>query len=170
MTKKRWMGKAVALLLLAPTAAACSEAARTTAEGSAPAATPAAHDEELTFGEPAEPGAEDRVIEVTQLDEMRFDPAAIDVKAGETIRFEVTNAGQAPHEFVLGDAAFQADHEEEMAAMGGTPMVNEPNAIAVEPGETGTVVWTFTESGTLEYACHVPGHYPAGMAGQLTVD
>jgi uncharacterized cupredoxin-like copper-binding protein len=169
MPKNRWVVGAVTALLLVIVATACSKAAPTTDESAAPVTSVAPHDEEVTFGEPGESGTEDRVIEVTQLDEMRFDPASVQVKAGETIRFEVSNAGQTTHEFVLGDAAFQADHEEEMAAMGGAPMVNEPNAIAVEPGQTGTVVWTFTESGTLEYGCHVPGHYPAGMTGQLTV-
>jgi len=171
MPTKRWM-VVVSVLVLATVAAACSSGSPAVEEATgSPSVEPSAasHDEEITFGEPGQAGEEDRVVEVTQLDEMRFDPPSIEVQAGETIRFEVTNAGQAPHEFVLGDAAFQADHEEEMAAMGGTPMMDEPNAIAVEPGETGTVVWTFTEGGTLEYACHVPGHYPAGMAGEITV-
>ena len=168
MKRTRWIA-VVSVVALATIAAACSQTTPTS-EGAAPgSATEAPHDEELSFGEPAEPGDEDRVIEVTQSDDMRFDPASIEVEAGETILFEVTNAGQAPHEFVLGDAALQAEHEEEMAEMGGAPMSNEPNAIAVEPGETGTVVWTFTESGALEFGCHVPGHYPAGMFGELTV-
>jgi uncharacterized cupredoxin-like copper-binding protein len=154
---------------LATIAAACSQSTQISSGTAAPSMTGTPHEDELTFGEPAQPGDEDRVIEVTQLDEMRFEPSSIRVKQGETIRFEITNAGQAPHEFVLGDADFQAAHEVEMAGMSGAPMMNEPNAVAVEPGETGTVVWTFTEGGTIEYACHVLGHYPAGMAGDLTV-
>ena len=167
MKSTRWIA-VVSVLALATIAAACSETTEPSQEEASVSATEETHDD-LSFGEPAAPGDEDRVIEVTQSDEMRFDPASIEVTAGETILFEVTNAGQAPHEFVLGDADLQAEHEEEMAEMGGTAMSGEPNAIAVEPGQTGTIVWTFTESGTLEYGCHVPGHYPAGMVGQLTI-
>jgi uncharacterized cupredoxin-like copper-binding protein len=156
-------------LAVAAVTAACSASAPTSEASASGNTSEAAHEEEFTFGEPGDPGDEDRVIEVTQLDEMRFDPASIEVSAGESILFEVTNAGRTPHEFVLGDADLQAEHEEVMAGMGGVPMANELNAIAVEPGETGTVGWTFTETGTLEFGCHVPGHYAAGMVGEITV-
>ena len=168
MKTTRWLAVASAVTL-ATIAAACSESASMSQSRSAGSMAEAPHDAELTFGAPAQPGEEDRVVEVTQLDEMRFDPPSIEVGAGETILFEVTNAGQVPHEFVLGDAELQAEHEQAMAEMSGAPMANEPNAIAVEPGETATIAWTFTESGALEYGCHVLGHYPAGMVGDLTV-
>jgi len=35
-------------------------------------------------------------------DEMRFEPAAIDVTAGETIRFVHRNVGKVMHEMVIG--------------------------------------------------------------------
>jgi uncharacterized cupredoxin-like copper-binding protein len=31
------------------------------------------------------------------------------------------------------------------------------------------LVYTFDQPGTLEYGCHVPGHYPAGMRGTIVV-
>jgi hypothetical protein len=31
------------------------------------------------------------------------------------------------------------------------------------------LLYTFDQPGTLEYGCHVPGHYPAGMRGTITV-
>jgi uncharacterized cupredoxin-like copper-binding protein len=167
------MARAAALTLLIVLTAACSDSGSSD-EPSTPAGTEEAeHAEDFTFGKPAEPGAEDRVIEVTQSDDMRYDPTSIEVASGETIRFEVTNAGQATHEFVLGDTALQAEHEAEMAEMaemGQTAMTAvEPNMVSVEPGETATLVWTFTDTGVLEYACHVAGHYPAGMKGDLTI-
>jgi len=48
-----------------------------------------------------------------------FDPAQITVTEGETVAFVVTNTGQAPHEFVIGDEAVQQEHEAEMIAGGG---------------------------------------------------
>ena len=43
-----------------------------------------------------------------------------------------------------------------------------PNAIHVAPGETKEITWRFGDA-DLEYACHEPGHYDAGMRGQITI-
>ncbi len=41
-------------------------------------------------------------------------------------------------------------------------------AIIIAPGETAELVWTAPESaGELEYACNIPGHYEAGMSGNI---
>jgi uncharacterized cupredoxin-like copper-binding protein len=42
-------------------------------------------------------------------------------------------------------------------------------AISVAPGQTGELVVTFSKTGTLQMACLIPGHYEAGMKGQLSV-
>jgi len=167
------------LAVLALAGAACSSAsvAGTSASG-ATASSPATSsapgmgggDASFAYGEPGDPAAVDRVIAITQSDTMRFDPPSVAVREGETVRFDVTNSGASPHEFVLGDAAFQDEHEREMAGMGGAAMpVDEPNAIAVAPGQTKSLLWTFSAAGTLVYGCHVPGHYPAGMHGEVDV-
>lgn len=121
------------------------------------------------FGEPAMPADGGRTVEVSMADAFSYEPDAITVQAGDTIVFEVTNTGELPHEFVLGDHELQVEHEQEMADMGAGMMTDEPNAIAVPPGETKSLAFTFTEPGELEYACHQPGHYSAGMVGSLTV-
>jgi uncharacterized cupredoxin-like copper-binding protein len=131
------------------------------------------HDDERTafaFGEPGDPAAVDRMIEVTQVDAPNFEPSSFTVQAGETIRFEVSNAGQADHEFVLGDTMVQEAHEAEMSDMGGEMMGDEANALSVEPGSTESLVWTFSRPGTVLYGCHVAGHYAAGMVGQVHVE
>ena len=33
-----------------------------------------------------------------------------------------------------------------------------------DAGKTMTLEFTFTEAGIFQFACHVPGHYAAGMA------
>lgn len=125
----------------------------------------------FAFGEPAEPADASRTIEVTMVDSFEYEPPSITVEAGATVVFEVTNDGAIPHEFVLGDHDLQLDHEQEMAEMGGAMMMgDEPNAVSVAPGETKELAFTFTEAGQLEYACHEPGHYDAGMIGELTVE
>ena len=125
------------------------------------------HGETFAFGEPGDPSAADRIVMVRALDGPRFDPASIEVQAGETVTFDVTNDGLISHEFVLGDAATQDQHEGEMGS--GRSMSDEPNAVAVEPSQRGSLTWTFTEPGTFLYACHVDDHYAGGMIGTIMV-
>jgi uncharacterized cupredoxin-like copper-binding protein len=109
-----------------------------------------------------------RTVEVTATDEMEYEPDSISVTQGETIRFVVTNEGKLPHEFSLGDDAGQAEHEQEMA--GGAMVHDHPFSVYLAPGETGELVWTFANAGTFSYACHVPGHFDAGMEAPLVVE
>src|SRR5438105_3174257 len=68
------------------------------------------------FGQPAPAAKATRSIEVVMGD-MSFDPKAIQIKAGETVRFVLVNKGQLLHEFNLGDAAMHARHQQEMLQM-----------------------------------------------------
>ncbi len=49
-------------------------------------------------------------------------------------------------------------------------MMTEPNAVEVPAGGSARLVYTFDQPGTLDYGCHVPGHYAAGMRGTITVN
>lgn len=120
--------------------------------------------------EVASPSADEspRVIAVTMTDALRFEPDAFAVSPGETIRFEVANAGQIRHEFYIGDADDQAAHEAEMIEMGGMAH-DEPNGISVEPGGSKVLDYTFDAPGTLLIGCHEPGHYDAGMMATVEV-
>lgn len=122
------------------------------------------------YGHPGPGNGAEQVIRVRALDTLRFQPARITVRRGETVKFVITNAGKLAHEFVIGDAAVQAAHEQEMQAMPGMPMQTDVNAVSLPPGETRDLVWTFTRDGTVEYACHVPGHFTAGMRGQIIIE
>lgn len=107
-------------------------------------------------------------ILVTLSDAMRIDPNPMTVPAGVAVTFVVTNTGQIEHEFMLGDEAAQADHEQEMLEPGA--MVHDHSyAIAVKPGETKELVYTFDSAGQVFAGCHIPGHYPAGMKATVTV-
>ncbi|MGH2384513.1 MAG: cupredoxin domain-containing protein [Candidatus Limnocylindria bacterium] len=108
-----------------------------------------------------------RSVEVRMTDELRFEPAEITVSAAETVRFEVTNDGQAVHEFLIGDEAAQGEFAEEMAEGG---MHTETDAgVTVQPGETETFEYTFDAPGELLAGCHEPGHYEAGMVASISV-
>jgi uncharacterized cupredoxin-like copper-binding protein len=110
-----------------------------------------------------------RAIQVTMTDELRFEPAEFTVRAGETVRFEVTNAGQIVHEFLIGDEAAQEQFEMEMSE--GNGMQHDTDAgVSVEPGEGDTFDYTFDEAGDLLAGCHEPGHYAGGMVATITVE
>jgi uncharacterized cupredoxin-like copper-binding protein len=107
-------------------------------------------------------------IEVDLTDGLRMEPSSITVPAGVPVSFVVTNNGALEHEFYLGDEAAQAEHEEEMLAMGGMGH-DEPEGIAVGPGETKELTYTFAAPGETLAGCHVAGHYIGGMKATITI-
>jgi uncharacterized cupredoxin-like copper-binding protein len=118
-------------------------------------------------------------VRVVMNDRFRYRPAAIMVRAGRGVTFDVTNAGKLPHEFILGDRATQLDHERQM--QGGPPAgghghahtghaaAGAGGALTVPPGQTRRLTWTFDEPGIVLYGCHVLGHWAAGMKGTIVV-
>jgi uncharacterized cupredoxin-like copper-binding protein len=109
------------------------------------------------------------VIEVSLTDALKIEPASMTVPAGVPVTFVVTNSGTADHEFYLGDEDAQAEHEQEMTDMGGMTH-DEPEGIAVKPGETKELTYTFAEPGETLAGCHVVGHYGGGMKATITVE
>lgn len=120
------------------------------------------------FGHPGDPAKASRTFDVAMGDDMRFAPASFAVKRGETIRFVVHNRGAAEHEMVIGTDATLREHAEEMRAMPGMDHA-DPNMVRVQPGGDGELTWTFDRAGRFSVACLVPGHYEAGMKGEVVV-
>ena len=114
------------------------------------------------------PSAAATRIEVTLTDALRMEPATMSVPAGVPVTFVVTNTGAIDHEFYLGDEAAQAEHEREMQTMGGM-MHDEPEGIALDPGETKELTFTFAQAGDTLAGCHVAGHYDGGMRASIAV-
>lgn len=119
-------------------------------------------------GQVGSPDKVGRTIKITALDTMRYDKNSIRAKPGETIRFVVTNAGKIKHEFAIGTREEQQEHAEMMASMPDMKH-EEGNAISLEPGETKELIWQFGKAGSVEIACHLPGHYEAGMKAKVSV-
>jgi uncharacterized cupredoxin-like copper-binding protein len=51
----------------------------------------------------------------------------------------------------------------------GMPMPDDDHGIGLPAGATKIPTHTFRQAGDLIFACHVTGHYPAGMKGTITV-
>lgn len=114
----------------------------------------------------------DRVIEV-EMTEFAFSPASVELTAGETVMFILTNGGLVDHEFRLSNdhrieehmAAGHEDHGDE----GGHHDEGGDLYIQIAPGEKGELTFTVPHDMTLytDIGCLIPGHYEAGMAGEV---
>ncbi len=104
--------------------------------------------------------ANDAVVKMA-LQEFRVDISSATVQVGTPVRFEIANKGVIPHEIVI-----------EKAGTVNQPLTDGSGKAIVEniaPGTSKTITWTFTEPGTYWAACHVPGHFEAGMKIAFTV-
>ena len=128
----------------------------------------AAKVEPTAFGQEGNPKKATRTIKVDMADSMRFTPADLTIKQGETVRFTVHNSGQVLHEMVLGTKEALAEHA---ALMKKFPNMEhaDPNMAHVKPGKSGEIVWQFTQAGEFQFACLQPGHFEAGMVGRILV-
>ena len=124
--------------------------------------------EETPFGREGDPKAATRTIKVDMSDRMRFTPAELTVKRGETVRFEVKNSGKTMHEMVLGTMRDLKEHAELMRKHPDMEH-DEPYMAHVPPGKTERIVWQFTKAGEFFFGCLIPGHFEAGMVGRITV-
>lgn len=120
------------------------------------------------LGEPGNPDKVTRTVDITMSDAMRFTPSSIRVLKGETIRFHVSNEGHLKHEFVLGTLSELEEHAKLMVKFPEMQHDN-PNAVSVEPGQTGELIWHFSKAGQFDFACLIPGHFEAGMKGRIVV-
>ena len=155
-------------LVAAVVAAAAGSAADAAAQTrSAPGARAAGGHAEAV-GKPGNPKKVARTIEVVMTDDMKFTPATVNVKRGETIRFVLSNAGQVKHEMVIGPMAELKRHAEMMRKMPGMEHA-DPNMMTLAPGDTGGLIWQFTRAGRFDFACLQPGHFEAGMMGKVVV-
>jgi uncharacterized cupredoxin-like copper-binding protein len=125
----------------------------------------------FSAGEPGDPKKPARTVKVRMLEgsgKMSFEPALIQVRRGEQIRFIVQNDGEEDHEFILATIEDNRKHGELMKKF---PEMehDDPNAKRVLPYASKEVLWKFTKRGEFEFACLIPGHYEKGMFGKVVV-
>jgi len=153
----------------------------------------AGHDQHVAaaaMGQPGKASEVARTIEISMHDNY-FEPESFSVREGETVRFQIINQGGLVHEFNIGTAAMHERHQTEMLMMvqhgvlkgdkldrsmmemdmgnGHTMRHDDPNSVLLEPGEQAELIWTFAKAANLQFACNVPGHYQAGMQGEISL-
>ena len=106
-----------------------------------------------------------RATTTIDIEHSRFSTDRIVVAAGTLVTFVVENDDPIAHELIVGDEALHARHRTGTHAA--HPSV--PGEVSVSAGGTAVTTQTFDEPGTVEYACHLPGHYEYGMHGEIEV-
>lgn len=121
-----------------------------------------------TFGQPGKASQVSRTITISMKDNMRFTPANITVKRGETVKFVVKNEGKLKHEMVLGSAKALKAHAE-MMRQSPDMQHDDPNQVSLDAGQAGELIWQFSRAGKVDFACLQAGHFEAGMVGNIKV-
>ncbi len=118
-----------------------------------------------------------------------FEPAEINVKKDETIKFIVLNVGELVHEFNIAIKEMHIKHQPEMMMLVENEILlsdrvdkekmkqmakknqsmghTHSNSVLLSPGEKGELVWKFSNKAKIEAACNVPGHYEVGMIAKI---
>ena len=106
-------------------------------------------------------------VQVT-LTDFKIESSVTTFSTGVPYHFVVTNKGAVAHEIVImppEQGAQSSEAQLPSAALAGIAGKDLP------AGATKTLDYTFTQApaGGLEFACHLPGHYEAGMHTPITV-
>ena len=131
-----------------------------------------------------------RVIKVVMYDNY-YEPSSFHIKKGETIKFEVENAGMLVHEFNIANKMMHMKHQPEMVKMAENGILlafsidkekmkrmakmdksmghSHSNSVLLEPKQKGDIIWKFDNAVNIEVACNVPGHYQAGMIAKVNI-
>ena len=131
-----------------------------------------------------------RIIKVIMHDNY-YEPSSFQIKAGETIKFEVENAGMLVHEFNIANKMMHMKHQPEMIKMAENGILlafsidkekmkkmakmdksmghSHSNSVLLEPKQKGEIIWKFDNAINIEVACNVPGHYQAGMIAEVNI-
>ena len=132
-----------------------------------------------------------RVIKVKMYDNY-YEPNSFQIKAGETIKFEVENLGELVHEFNIANKMMHIKHQPEMekmvekeilladsidkekmkkmAKMDKAMAHSHSNSVLLEPKQKGNIIWKFDNAVNIEIACNVPGHYQVGMIAKVDIN
>ena len=152
--------------------------------------TSAYADKNMKIGSKGKENEVSRIIKVVMYDNY-YEPSSFQIKAGETIKFEVENAGKLVHEFNIANKMMHIKHQPEMLKMAENGILlafsidkekmkkmakmdksmghSHSNSVLLEPKQKGNIIWKFDNAVNIEVACNVPGHYQAGMIAKVNI-
>jgi uncharacterized cupredoxin-like copper-binding protein len=106
-----------------------------------------------------------RAVPIT-IHHSRFQPAAMEVPVGATVRFEVTNTDPIDHELIVGD---EPVHQRHRVGRDRHHHGDVPGEVSVAAGGTAATTFRFDHPGPVLFICHLPGHEAYGMVGVVNV-
>ena len=148
-------------------------------------------DKNMKIGSKGKESEVSRVIKVVMYDNY-YEPSSFQIKSGETIKFEVENAGMLVHEFNIANKMMHMKHQPEMLKMVESEILladtidkekmkkmakmdkamghSHSNSVLLEPKQKGEIIWRFDNAVNIEVACNVPGHYQVGMIAKVDIN
>ena len=148
-------------------------------------------DKNMKIGSKGKESEVSRIIKVIMYDNY-YEPNSFQIKSGETIKFEVENAGMLVHEFNIANKMMHMKHQPEMQKMAENGILlafsidkekmkkmakmdksmghSHSNSVLLEPKQKGEIIWKFDNAMNIEIACNVPGHYQIGMVADVKLD
>ena len=148
-------------------------------------------DKDMKIGSKGELNDVSRVVKVVMYDNY-YEPSSFKIKAGETIKFELVNAGELVHEFNIANKMMHMKHQPEMEKMVEKEILfansidkskmkkmakidksmghSHSNSVLLEPKQKGNIIWKFDNAVNIEIACNVPGHYQVGMIAKVDIN
>jgi len=148
-------------------------------------------DKNMKIGSKGKEDEISRIIKVIMYDNY-YEPNSFQIKSGETIKFEVENAGMLVHEFNIANKMMHMKHQPEMQKMAENGILlafsidkekmkkmakmdksmghSHSNSVLLEPKQKGEIIWKFDNAMNIEIACNVPGHYQIGMVADVKLD
>ena len=148
-------------------------------------------DKNMKIGSKGKESEVSRVIKVVMYHNY-YEPSSFQIKSGETIKFEVENAGMLVHEFNIANKMMHMKHQPEMVKMVENEILladsidkekmkkmakidkamghSHSNSVLLEPKQKGEIIWKFDNAVNIEIACNVPGHYQVGMIAKVDID
>ena len=148
-------------------------------------------DKNMKIGTKGKENEVSRTIKVVMYDNY-YEPSSFQIKSGETIKFEVENAGMLVHEFNIANKMMHMKHQPEMIKMVENEILladsidkekmkkmakmdkamahSHSNSVLLEPKQKGEIIWKFDNAVNIEVACNVPGHYQVGMIAKVDIN
>ena len=148
-------------------------------------------DKNMKIGSKGKESEISRVVKVVMYDTY-YEPSSFQIKSGETIKFEVENAGMLVHEFNIANKMMHMKHQPEMMKMVENEILladsidkekmkkmakmdkamahSHSNSVLLEPKQKGEIIWKFDNAVNIEVACNVPGHYQVGMIAKVDIN
>ena len=148
-------------------------------------------DKNMKIGSKGKESEVSRVVKVVMYDNY-YEPSSFQIKSGETIKFEVENAGMLVHEFNIANKMMHIKHQPEMIKMVENEILladsidkekmkkmakmdkamghSHSNSVLLEPKQKGEIIWKFDNAVNIEVACNVPGHYQVGMIAKVDIN